>query len=479
MNDARTLAALQRQSLYFFVQKAFSKLHPGVEFVRNWHIMAICKALEDVYEGRMTRLLITVPPRHLKSICTAVGFCAWALGRNPALKIITASYGGQLANELSHQFRTVVETDWYQQLFPSMRINPRANRAAEIKTTRQGGRLAVARGGSVTGFGADILIVDDLLKADEGRSDTERENAREFFQGSLLSRLNVRRTGRVIVIQQRLHEDDLAGNLILGGEYTHLNLPSIAAEPGVFNLGFDQVHRREVGDVLFPAREPREELERMRREMGEFAFNAQYLQNPTRPGGGHIRWEWFPRFDDSPPRTAYQQVVQSWDTGMSSAPDSDPSVCLTFGYRNHAWDLLDVFRQRLDFPDLKQAILRQQQHWQADRVVIERASSGISLLQSLRRGPGMRSLYIGFQPRLDKEDRMIGETIKLAEGFVRLPEDASWLAELRHELLGFPNARHDDQVDALSQFLAHISLRATWLEPDRVRERRSMQRRAR
>lgn len=460
-----TLEALQRQHLYPFVHRAFREINPGATFVPNWHIRAICSALEDVFLGHTRRLLITVPPRHLKSICTSVAFCAWAIGRDPSLKLMTASYGGRLAVELGHQFRTVISSPWYRRLFQHMQVDRRANRIAEIKTTAGGARMACARGGSVTGFGADILIVDDLLKADEARSETERHNAREFFQSTLLSRLDDKRKGRVIVIQQRLHEADLAGELMLTDTYRHINLPSIAEEPDEFDLGFGKRHYRKVGDILFPAREPRHVLEELRREMGAQKFGAQYQQNPVPDGEGLIRWEWFPRYEEAAPRHEYARVIQSWDTGMSAAPDSDPSVGMTFGFRDGTWDLLTVFRRRLDFPDLSDAIRRLQREWSADRVVIEKAGAGHGLLQHMRSRHEGRGIFIAHTPRYSKEERLRGQTPKLAEGLIRLPEEAPWLVEFKRELLGFPFARHDDQVDALSQFLASISHRGSMIDP--------------
>ena len=480
MNQDQAQAALmaaQRQHLDPFVHRAFRELHPGTDFVPNWHIRAICQALEDVFHGRTRRLIITVPPRHLKSICTSVGFCAWALGLDPSLKIITSSYGGRLSVELGHQFRTVVSSPWYRGLFRNMQIDRRANRISEIKTTNGGGRFACARGGSVTGFGADILIVDDLLKADEARSETERQNAVDFFQGSLLSRLDDKQTGRVIVIQQRLHEADLAGELMMAGTYRQLNLPSIAEEPGEFDIGFGDRYYRKVGDILFPAREPMAVLDELRREMGPQKFGAQYQQNPVPDGDGLIRWEWFPTYEAAAPRSSYVKVVQSWDTGMSEAPDSDPSVCLTFGYRDGAWELLDVFRRRLNFPDLSEAMRRLQREWQADRVIVEKAGSGHGLLQHMRTQEHGRSTFVSHVPRVSKEERLRGQTPKLAEGLIRIPAEAPWISDFRRELMGFPYARHDDQADALSQFLEHISRRGSLLHPARDRQRRSMRRR--
>ena len=259
------------------------------------------------------------------------------------------------------------------------------------------------------------------------------------------------------MIQQRLHEDDLAGHILSSGGFCHINLPAVAEGKQVLPLYENQVMRRQKGDLLDPDRESAETLNEMRREMGPMAFSAQWQQNPTPPGGNIIQWSWFGEYDDGFERSGYEYVIQSWDTGATINPKSDPSVCLTWGYRRNEWHLLDVYRKRAEYPDLLKAIRRLQKQWQADKVLIERASSGISLLQELR--SGNRSIYSGQKPKGDKQERMLGETGKLEAGGFFLPKSAPWLETLKHELVGFPNARHDDQVDALSQFLKYISTR--------------------
>ena len=179
--DEQRLNVLLREHFYFFVWKAFVTLHPGRSFIPAWHVEAMCRQLEKVYDEENRRLLITVPPRHLKSICTAVAFVAWAMGHDPSLRVLVASYGQDLAGRHARDFRTVIESPWYRRLFPATRINPRRNTAAEIETTSNGFRKALSLGGAVTGFGGDILVVDDLMKADDARSETERARARKVL----------------------------------------------------------------------------------------------------------------------------------------------------------------------------------------------------------------------------------------------------------------------------------------------------------
>jgi predicted phage terminase large subunit-like protein len=443
-----------RTNLYVFVRKAFPTLHPGRRFIPNWHVEAMCYALQRVAEGHCRRLLITVPPRHLKSICAAVGLVAWLLGRDPSQGVLVASYGADLASKHARDFRTVVEADWCRRLFPRLRIDPRVNREAETSTTAKGGRKAVSLGGSVTGFGADLLIVDDLMKAADAAYESERQRVKDYYEQTLFSRLNDKQSGRIVAIQQRLHEDDFAGYLIDKGNFSHLNLPAIAEQDEAFALYYGRHHERRKGEVLFEARDT---LEEIRREIGNFAFSAQYQQNPVPPEGNRIHWEWFGQYETTPPRTWFQWVVQSWDTAVTAEPTSDFSVCTTWGFREGNWYLLDLFRARLDYPDLKRKVIEWRATWRADEVIVEYANTGIPLFREFMLD-ALDPLE-AYHPKLDKVTRLAAQTAKLETGSYLLPKQAPWLGDLKRELLAFPNGKYDDQVDSLIQFLDWIGSR--------------------
>jgi predicted phage terminase large subunit-like protein len=452
-NQRQLADALARKSFFVFTWRVFKTLHPDPTdtFIRNWHVEAICHGLDEVRTGSTRRLVITVPPRHLKSIAAAVAYPAYLLGLDPSCKILVASYALDLARKHSDDFRTILESDWYCRLFPKTRINLRGTRGEEIRTTGGGVRKAVSTGGAVTGFGADYVIVDDLLKAQDAASDTERERAKTYLDSSLLTRLNNPEQGRVIAIQQRLHEDDPAGYLLSKGVYRHLNLPAIAEEDEVIATGPGILHQRRKGSALFPQRFDLSVLERLRREMGTPTFNMQYQQNPISPDGSQLRWEWFGTYDERPERAWFQLVVISWDTGMSADPKSDYSVATIWGFREGHWYLLSVFRDRLDYPDLKRTVLRLSEDWQADTVLIEKAGTGIPLLQECH--PSMRSRYRPVISCQDKEVRFNAACAPIEAGTVLLPREAPWLADFRREMMGFPRTKHDDQADSVSQFL--------------------------
>jgi predicted phage terminase large subunit-like protein len=452
LDVARALAALRRSEFAFFLMKVFETLHPGAPPLElAWYIRAMCHALDEVRASRKRRLVITVPPRHLKSITASVAYVAWLLGHDPSKKIMVASYSQQLARLHSNQTRRILESAWYRSDFPGTRIIAGGNRALEFETTAGGFRKAVSVSGSTTGFGANLIILDDCMKADEARSAVIREETKNWFDDTMISRLNDKGSDPIISIQQRLHEDDLPAYLLEKG-YEHLNLPAIAERVEDIPVGNGKVHHRQIGDLLDPKRETKAVLDQLRRDLGPAVFAAQYQQDPVAPEGNLIRMEWFGIYDEAPERHELLKVVQSWDTGMSADPRSDPSVCTTWGFERETnkWFLLDLLRERMDFPDLKQAVIRLHKRWQADKVLIEDAGSGKSLWQEFRATGTFRPLMMPVTH--SKEERFTGCLAEVEAGRFVLPEVAPWIDQFRAELRAFPAGRHDDQVDSFSQF---------------------------
>lgn len=463
----RVLPAARREYLSFFVLKVFETLHPGAPPLGlAWYIKAMTYQLSRLSRSKRGRLVITVPPRHLKSITAAVAYVAWLLGHDPTLKIMVASYSQDLARQHSGLTRTIMESEWYKKQFPNARISERGNRALELETTAGGVRKAVSVGGSVTGFGADIIIIDDCLKADEARSQTVRDELKSWFDNTLMTRLNDKASGTIISICQRLHEDDLPAYLLEKG-YDHLNLPAIAEKEETIELGHGRVHHRAVGDLLDPHRESHEVLDQLRRDIGPVAFSAQYQQNPVAPEGNLIRMEWLGTYHDTPQRHEFLKVVQSWDTATSAQPSSDYSVCTTWGFMRGTckWYLLDVFRERLDYPDLKRAVIGKRSYWKADLMLIEDASTGRSLFQELRsKGPFLPVLV---PVHAGKEERFAGCLGEVEAGHILLPADAPWLDTFRSELRAFPSSRYDDQVDSFTQFIEYQLRQWRWVLTER------------
>ena len=310
-----------RQDLGTFTAKVFSTVSPGDNYLHNWHIDAVSHALMQIHHGKNRRLIVTQPPRSLKSICTSVSFVAWSLGHDPSMRFACVSYSHELAASFARQFRTVVTSEWYRALFPKMRLSK--DTETECVTTKNGGRFVVPVGGSFTGRGADVIIIDDPLKADDGPSDKARRVINDWFPTTVLSQLDDKQKGAIIVVAQRLHEDDLPGRLLTEGGWHHLDLPAIAQEDQEIPIGPDAVHRRRKGEALHPEREPLALLEGIKREMGSLTFSAQYLQRPVPPEGNLIKRGWIKWYDSPPARTTGAQVVQSWDVASTTGDARD------------------------------------------------------------------------------------------------------------------------------------------------------------
>jgi predicted phage terminase large subunit-like protein len=445
---------LLRYDFAAFVERSFSELNPQTPFAANWHIERIAAALEECRHGRCRRLIINLPPRSLKSLLASVAFPAWLLGHEPSAQIINVSYGQDLADKFARDTRQVMQSDWYQALFPTQLCWPR-QALQDFQTTAQGSRLATSVGGVLTGRGADYLILDDPLKPEEALSETQRSNTNDWYDHSLYSRLNDKEKGVIILVMQRLHEDDLVGHVLGQEDWTVLSFPAIAEQ--------DEVHRwetpygtaghtRRAGEVLHPARESPERLARMRQTMGEYHFAGQYQQAPAPLGGGMVKREWFKFYEAGQVPDAFDQIIQSWDTAKKATELSDLSVCLTLGIKETTIVILHVLRKRLNYPELKRAVLEQAELYRATVVLIEDMASGTQLIQEL--GQGGLSMVQKVKPAGDKVMRLHAQTAVIENGFVSLPKEAPWLAEYLHELTTFPKAKHDDQVDATSQALA-------------------------
>ena len=452
--DQQILAALLCTDLNVFVHKVFTTVSPGDLYRHNWHIEAITYDLGRCLSSDNTRLLITQPPRSLKSICSSVAIVAWALGHDPALRFICVSYSQELAGDLSRQFRLVVDSDWYRALFPRMRLTK--DTGAQCVTSAGGGRIATSIGGTITGRGADIIIVDDPLKAEDAFSETARNAVIDWYSTTLVTRLNDKARGAIVVVMQRLHEDDLAGHLLIQGGWRHLDLPAIAIEDQRICIGPnpDDMHCRKEGEVLHPEREPRATLDRIKADLGSLTFSAQYQQRPIPLEGNLVKRDWFKTYDDPPAATQQSRIVQSWDVAGTATKRSDWSVCTTWAVHQKTFYLLDVWRGRSEYPALKRQVITLQQAHGAQTVLIEKTGLGLNLVQDLTAdSPAGFPNPIGVTPQGDKLTRMEAECARIEAGHVVLPREAPWLAQLLAELLAFPNGRYDDQVDSVSQFL--------------------------
>ena len=450
-SEARVFRALLRRDFSAFVRKVFATLESGQAFVPNWHLEAIAYQLERVRRGEIKRLIINMPPRSLKSVTASVAFPAFVLGHDPTRRIICVSYSGDLAKKHANDFRAVLEAPWYQTLFQRTRIGQKDSET-EIELTARGFRLATSVGGTLTGRGGDLIVIDDPLKPDDAHSETKRNAANEWFKNTLLSRLDDKRTGAIIIVMQRVHMDDLTGFVTSQSEeWQVLNLPAITEIDEVIPISDAKVHRRRVGEALSPEREPLSVLENLKAQLGSDAFSAQYQQMPVPPGGAMIKRDWIKRYAELPLQRERSLILQSWDTASKGGPENDFSVCTTWCIsRERRWYLMDVWRKRVDYPELKAAVRSLASRHAVQRVLVEDAGAGIALVQELL---GEVDGILAVKPDRDKITRMSVVSSKFESGLVFLPERAPWLADFEAELFAFPGSRHDDQCDSVSQAL--------------------------
>jgi predicted phage terminase large subunit-like protein len=479
-SEARILRALLRTNFPAFVRKVFATLESGQTYVPSWHLEAIAYQLERIRRGEIRRLIINMPPRSLKSITASVAFPAFVLGLDPTRRIICVSYSGDLAKKHANDFRAVLEAPWYQALFKHTRIGQKDSET-EIELTARGFRLATSVGGTLTGRGGNLIVIDDPLKPDDAYSEAKRNAANEWFKNTLVSRLDDKRTGAIVIVMQRVHMDDLTGFVLsLSDEWEVLNLPAIAEADEDIPTSATDVHHRKAGEALSPEREPLRVLESLKLQLGSDAFSAQYQQAPAPPGGAMIKRNWIVRYDELPITHERSHILQSWDTANKGGPESDFSVCTTwFVTRNRRWYLIDVWRKRVDYPELKAAVQTLAARHKARRVLVEDAGSGTFLFQELR---GEVDGIVAVKPERDKISRMAVASAKFESGLVFLPERAPWLADFEAELFAFPVGRHDDQCDSVSQALledncafpmkispealALFRIRRPWMQPE-------------
>ncbi len=452
-SEAAALHAVLRQDLVAFVQKVFGTVSPGDRFSPNWHIEAICHELAKVVRGETKRLIFTIPPRHLKSICASVAFPAWVLGHDPTRKIICVSYAQELAVKHGNDCRAVMASDWYGRVFPGTKIDAAKNTETEFMTTKRGFRFSTSVGGVLTGRGGNMIIIDDPLKPADAMSDAARARHIEWYSTTLISRLDNKEEDAIIVVMQRLHEGDLVGHLLQERGWQHLSLPAIAETEQQIEIGAGRYHSRQIDDLLHPARESREALDRIKRGMGSATFSAQYQQAPVPPGGNMIDWAWFGWYEPNNTRT-FDEIVISWDTAMKVSELSDYSVGTVWGVWCGLYYLLDLIRVRLDYPALRRKVADLYRRYPRVTLLIEDAGSGTSLIQDLRDW-NIRAVPI--KPEGDKKVRMAAQSAKIEAGEVCLPRHAKWLDDLRTEMLAFPYGAHDDQVDSISQALSWMS----------------------
>jgi predicted phage terminase large subunit-like protein len=457
--DLRLLdRSLAQDSLAEFVRQAWHVVEPATNIQWNWHLDVICEYLEAVTVGDINRLIINLPPRSGKSILASVMWPAWVWARQPSARWLCASYSAILANKLSTDRRTVLTSPWYQERWP-IQLASDQNQKSEFGNTDRGHMIATSVSGSATGRGGDFIIADDLQNPDMAESKLERETVNRFFDETLSTRLDDKRHGRIVVIQQRTHQADLTGHLLEQGGWTQLCLPAEFERRRAIAIPRS---RREIvkldGDLLWPEREGRAELDAAKIRLGPYGYACQYQQNPIARGGNLFKEKWFGTFRENP---KFDVLVQSWDCAFKAGQTNDYSACATIGWVNPnreaataapGFYLVDAWRGRVEFPDLKRRAQSLYEWWHPSVVLIEDTASGQSLLQELRTVLPIK----GIIPGADKTARATAITPMIENGQFWLLEGAPWFKDYIEEMTGFPGLAHDDFVDATVQALTYL-----------------------
>jgi len=392
----------------------------------------------------------------------SIAFPAWVLGHDPAKQILSITYGQELSDKLARDCRALMMSAAYMAAFET-RISADRNAVAEFETTEGGYRLSTSVGGVVTGRGADLIIVDDPMKADDALSDARRLSVNTWYDNTLRSRLNRQEQGAIIVVMQRLHTDDLVAHLQETERWDLVSLPVIAEKDEDYELttpyGRRLIHRH-AGEVLHPALLPASAVETLRRSMNEYNFAAQYQQDPQPPSGLIVRRDWLRFYGPHEKPKNFNYIVQSWDTANKATELSDYSACTTWGVDGQRLYLLDVFRRKMEFPELKRTMRELATLWKATAVLIEDKASGTQLIQELR-ASNFSLAQAAPACDGDKVMRLRAQTAKIEGGFVLFPTSATWLDMYLLELTTFPNSKHDDQVDSTVNALAWSTQQAT------------------
>lgn len=448
-----------RQSLKEFTRRVFPGYHNAP------HLELIDAALEDVERGKLTRLLIECPPRHGKSDKASVHFPGYYLGRNPDKRVIIASYSSDLANRFSRRARNIVQSPTYP--FPYRTAGDLSQVQRWDIEAHRGGLIAAGVGGSITGEGANLFIIDDPIKnSEEADSERVRENVWEWYQSTAFTRLEP--GGAMIVIMTRWHEDDLIGRLLREDEerheWTRIRLPAFAEEG-------DPLGRR-VGEPLWPERYSKKDLERIRETVGPRYWGAMFQQRPSAAEGEIIKRRWvnFWHYTGIPlppvmvktadgliekqpvPLPPYQdRHIQTWDMAFKENEDNSFVVGQVWSQVGARLFLRDQIRDHYDFPATIRAVEQMNRRWpDAFQKFVEDKANGPAVIATLREKiPGL----IAVTPQGSKVSRVnaISWAWEAGNIFLPHPDIAPWVETFLEELASFPNGQFDDQVDAMSQ----------------------------
>lgn len=466
-------AARLKRSLSEFVKAAWHIVEPATPLIWNWHLEAICIHLQAVTEGRIRKLIINVPPRTGKSTIVSVLWPAWEWARNPAVRMMFASYAQMLSLRDSVRRRMVIQSEWYQERWPHVKLSSDQNVKTEFQNTALGYMVATSAGGTVTGRGGDRLVLDDPNDATQMESEVERESALTWFDLQWSTRGNNPNTYAEVIIQQRTHEQDITGHALKQGEWTHLKLPmEYAGTKCTTSIGWSDP-REGIGELLDAKRFSKEAVETLKKRLGPYGASGQLQQEPSPSEGGIIKRAWIRHYERNGNQLSvlhhrfpiedcirFATVDLAVSTKDIDKADPDYTVIAAWCVFNMVGKgpvlcLLDLLRERIEGPDIEQRILAWHNHFKFSLVGIETIGFQLLIAQSLlRKGVPVREMSNSLEAiyRLDRDKvaRAYSATPLMADGRFWVPTYAPWLSEYIKELTVFPNYGHDDQVDVTS-----------------------------
>lgn len=401
------------------------------------HIKVLLKTLRQVERGDIKRLLISMPPRFGKSQLSSLVFPCWYMGRNPTDNVMFSTYSQEFANDFGRTVRNHIASEEYKAVFPQSALSKDSFSVSKFSNNSNGAYFAIGASGAITGRGSDLLIIDDIHKnRQEANSPTIVKNIIDWFSSTVYTRLSP--NGKAVIIGTRWSEDDLIGYLLKKEpeKWTYLSFPAISDD----------------NESLWPERWPVERLLNIKETMGTSQFEALYQQRPAPVEGSIIKKQWIRTYTALPQVKSYSW---SWDTAIKTGEENDYSVGTLWAECDNGYYLVDLYREKLEYPDLRKTVYALYNKCKAHEVLIEDKASGQQILQDFKRVGSMPLIPVmpGKNIPKTKEERLVMVSPLFEAGKVFLPEKAEFLFDYIHELTSFPYAKHDDMVDSTTQYL--------------------------